>query len=46
VSTNDIFEKLRHRRFPNPLLNILLEEMESFMGLLGNFSEVELPKMP
>jgi hypothetical protein len=24
----------------------LLEEMESFMGLQGNFSEAELPKMP
>jgi hypothetical protein len=46
VSTNDIFEKLRHRRFPNPLPNILLEEMESFTDLQGNFSEAELPKMP
>jgi hypothetical protein len=24
----------------------LLEEMESFTGLQGNFSEAELPKMP
>jgi hypothetical protein len=45
VSTNDIFEKLRHGRFMNPLPNILLEEMESFTGLQGNFSEAELPKM-
>jgi hypothetical protein len=45
VSTNDIFEKLRHGRFPT-LYPTLLEEMESFTGLQGNFSEAELPKMP
>jgi hypothetical protein len=31
--------------FPT-LYPILLEEMESFTGLQGSFSEVELPKMP
>jgi hypothetical protein len=45
VSTDDIFEKLRHGRFPNPLYATLLEEIKSFTGLQGNFSEAELPKM-
>jgi hypothetical protein len=45
VSTNDIFEKLRHGRFPT-LYPTLLEEMESFTSLQGNFSEAKLPKMP
>jgi hypothetical protein len=31
--------------FPT-LYPTLLEEIESFTGLQGNFSEVELPKMP
>jgi hypothetical protein len=31
--------------FPT-LYPTLLEEIESFMGLQGNFSEAELPKMP
>jgi hypothetical protein len=45
MSTNDIFEKLCHGRFPT-LYPTLLEEMESFTGLQRNFSEAELPKMP
>jgi hypothetical protein len=45
VSTNDIFEKLHHGRFPT-LYPTLLEKMESFMGLQGNFSEAEFPKIP
>jgi hypothetical protein len=45
MSTDDIFEKLHHGRFPTLYLT-LLEEMESFTGLQRNFSEAELPKMP
>jgi hypothetical protein len=36
MSTNDIFEKLRHRRFPNPLPNTVRGD-GVFHGLAGKF---------
>jgi hypothetical protein len=45
MSTNDIFEKLCHGRFPNPLPNTVRGD-EVFHRLAGKFSEAELPKMP
>jgi hypothetical protein len=45
MCTNNIFEKLRHGRFPNPFPNTIRGDVV-VQGLAGTNSEEQLPKMP